>query len=445
MSEILGNNYLDLYWAIPFGGILLSLAFFPLIAPKFWHRHYGKIIGVWAFSFLLPSSYSHFFGTLHGVAHILLADYIPFVVLIGSLFIVTSGIRIQASWTGNPLSNVGVLFLGTLLASVIGTTGASILLVRPLLRANAWRRYQSHVFVFFIFLVANIGGALTPLGDPPLFVGFLQGVPFLWPIKHLMAPTLFATTSILVVFFIVDVFFFKKEDLDPPSLDVRKPFKLNGRVNLIFLGVIILAVLASGYLKTDIFYSIAGVSIALENILRDALLLLTSFLSLKLTRKRVREDNHFSWDPLAEVCKVFLGIFVTVIPVLAMLQAGEEGAFKSLVIAVTQNGVPNNSMYFWLSGICSSFLDNAPTYLVFFFTAGGDVAQLTTTLYKTLMAISMGSVYLGALTYIGNAPNFMVRSVVEHQGIKMPNFFVYMGIAAIVLLPIFFICSAIYL
>lgn len=443
MTELNGA-ILSLFWVIPFAGILLCLAFFPLLAPVFWHRHYGKIIFGWVLLFLGPSFFS-FSDTLHNISHIILSDYVPFVVLIGSLFVVTSGIRIQASWAGNPLSNVGVLFLGTLLASGIGTTGASMLLVRPLLRANAWRRYQSHVFVFFIFLVANIGGALTPLGDPPLFIGFLEGVPFLWPVKNLMAPTLFVSTTILIVFFLVDVFFFKKEDLSPPVLDSPKSFKLNGRINLLFLGAIIGVVLGSGYLKTGVSYKVLGVSLALENILRDGILLLISFLSLNLTRKRVRIDNHFSWDPLIEVSKVFLGIFITVIPVLAMLKAGDQGAFKWLVAAVNHNDISNNAMYFWLSGICSSFLDNAPTYLVFFFTAGGDVGLLTTVLYKTLMAISMGSVYLGALTYIGNAPNFMVKSIVEHQGVKMPSFFVYMSISAIILIPIFFVCVSLYL
>jgi Na+/H+ antiporter NhaD/arsenite permease-like protein len=441
----LSEPCLSLYWAIPFAGILLSLAFFPLISPAFWHRHYGKIILAWVSFFLVPASLLNFFSTLSSVTHILLEEYVPFILLIGVLFVVTSGIRIQASWAGNPMSNVGILFLGTLLSSWIGTTGASMLLIRPLIRANAWRRSQSHIFIFFIFLVANIGGALTPLGDPPLFIGFLQGVPFLWPLKHLMAPTLFVVAAVLLIFFAIDLFFFRREDLSPPALDVRSPFKINGRINLLFLGLIILAILGSGYIKTGTHYKVVGTFLSLESILRDAFLVLILILSLKLTRKRVREDNHFTWDPLLEVSKVFLGIFITVLPVLRMLKAGEQGAFKMVLSVVNQAGVPNNSMYFWLSGLFSSFLDNAPTYLVFFFTAGGDVKVLTTTLCKTLMAISLGSVYLGALTYIGNAPNFMVRSIVEHQGIKMPSFFLYMAISCLVLLPIFFISIYLYL
>lgn len=444
MIELSGEK-LNLWWAIPFLGILLSLAFFPLVSSRLWHRHYGKVILGWVSLFIIPSFLLNFSSTVHSVGHILISEYVPFILLIGTLFVVTSGIRIQASWTGHPLSNVGVLFLGTLLSSWIGTTGASILLVRPLMRANAWRRYQAHVFIFFIFLVANIGGALTPLGDPPLFIGFLQGVPFLWPLKYLLAPTLFVGTSVLLIFFVMDFFFFKKEDLIPPSLTVRNPLKINGKINLFFLGMIVLVVFLSGYVKTGIYGTFFGISFCLENILRDFLLLLISSLSLKLTRKRVREDNHFSWDPFIEVMKVFLGIFITVLPVLAMLKAGEKGAFKEMLSIVNQNGAPHNSMYFWLSGLFSSFLDNAPTYLVFFFTAGGEVSSLTTTLSKTLMAISLGSVYLGALTYIGNAPNFMVRSIVVRQGIKMPDFFTYTLISCLILLPIFLVCACIYL
>ncbi|MFN7662846.1 MAG: sodium:proton antiporter [Alphaproteobacteria bacterium] len=437
--------FLNLYWAIPFVGLLLSLAFWPLFSLSFWHKHYGKIIFLWSASFLLPSFLLGGYPTAREVVHILLLEYTPFMILIASLFIITSGIRIHVSWAGNPLSNIGILFLGTLLSSCIGTTGASMLLVRPLLRANAWRRYQAHVFIFFIFLVANIGGALTPLGDPPLFIGFLEGVPFFWPIKHLMGPTFLVVTLILCVFFAIDLFFHKKEDLAPPSIDIKNPFKINGTINLVLLGGVVVAVLASGQIKTGISYNVAGSTLTLENIARDFFLLGICFLSLKLTPKRIRDENHFTWDPLLEVSKVFLGIFITVVPVIIMLKAGASGPFKGILSIVNAGGTPNNALYFWLSGICSSFLDNAPTYLVFFFTAGGDVGQLTTTLYKTLMAISMGSVYLGALTYIGNAPNFMVRSIVEHQGVKMPNFFLYMLIACVILVPIFLISTYIYL
>ncbi|HCI49052.1 MAG: sodium:proton antiporter [Alphaproteobacteria bacterium RIFCSPHIGHO2_01_FULL_41_14] len=444
MTELNGAH-LSLYWAIPFLGVLLSLAFFPLVAPAFWHRHYGKIILAWSSLFLIPSSLLNLSETLSSVTHILGTEYIPFVLLIGALFVVTSGIRIQARWAGNPLSNVGVLFLGTLLSSWIGTTGASMLLVHPLIRANAWRRSQAHVFIFFIFLVANIGGALSPLGDPPLFIGFLEGVPFFWPLQNLMGPTLFVVSAVLLIFFIIDMIFFKKEDLSPPSLSPVPLLKLNGKINFLFLGLIVFSVWGSGSLKTGVVFQVCGVPLTLENCLRDGFLLLISVLSLKLTRKKVREDNHFTWEPLREVAKVFFGIFITVLPVLAMLRAGEQGAFKAIVSAVNHNGVPYNAAYFWLSGLFSSFLDNAPTYLVFFFTAGGDAGTLTTTLSKTLAAISLGSVYFGALTYIGNAPNFMVRSIVSHYGIKMPSFLVYTGIACLILLPIFLISVCIYL
>lgn len=442
----LAREQLTLYWAIPFVGILLSLAFFPFLLKDLWHRHYGKIILGWTSLFIIPALFMNTYGTFQSMTHILLTEYVPFILLIGTLFVVTSGIRIQANWTGSPLNNVSVLLCGTFLASWIGTTGASVLLIRPLMRANAWRRRQAHVFIFFIFLVGNVGGALTPLGDPPLFIGFLQGVPFLWPLKYLLAPTIVAAIAILFVFWGVDSFFFKKENLSHLLLSLHaRALKINGKINLVFLGLIILTILGTGYIKTDITYNIFNTSISLENGMRDILLLFISFLSLKLTRKRVREDNHFSWPPLLEVAKVFLGIFITVLPVLEILKLGDQGSFGSMLAAINPQQGPNNTMYFWLSGFFSSFLDNAPTYLVFFFMAGGDSGLLTTTLSKTLMAISLGSVYLGALTYIGNAPNFMVKSIVEHRGIKMPTFFSYLGISCLVLLPIFFVLTLIYL
>lgn len=441
----LASEQLPLYWTLPFAGILLSLAFFPFLLKDLWHRHYGKIILGWISLFIIPASFLSVSETFHSVAHILMTEYTPFILLVGTLFVVTSGIRIQAKWTGRPLSNAAILLGGTFLSSWIGTTGASVLLIHPLMRANAWRRHQAHIFIFFIFLVGNIGGALTPLGDPPLFIGFLQGVPFLWPLKHLTAPTFWVSFSVLLMFLGVDFFFFKKEkrSLERPSYP--RALKINGKINLLFLGLIIFIILSTGYIKTGITYSIFSASISLENSIRDILLLFISFLSLKLTRKRVREDNQFSWDPLLEVSKVFLGIFITVLPVLAILKSGEQGAFGNLLSIVNQHHVPNNTMYFWLSGFFSSFLDNAPTYLVFFFMAGGDAELLTTALSKTLVAISLGSVYLGALTYIGNAPNFMVKSIVEHRGIKMPTFFAYLGISCLVLLPIFFILTLIYM
>ena len=441
----LDGTRLSLAWGIPFLGILLSLSLLPAFAPSFWHRHYGKIISGWTFSFMIPSFSYHFLATLESTAHILLMEYIPFVALIGALFVVTGGIRLKSSWVGSPASNMGILFLGTFLSSWIGTTGASMLLIRPLIQANAWRRHQSHIFIFFIFLVANIGGALTPLGDPPLFIGFLEGVPFFWPLKNLMGPTFFLVSCLLTLFFIIDTWFFRKEDLPPPALDVKGSVKLNGKINILFLALILVLVLGSGYINTGIYFNVFGNHVYLENIMRDGFMIIISFLSLKLTRKRVREDNHFSWDPLIEVAKVFFGIFLTVMPILAILKAGEHGVLKNLISQVNNNGAPDNTMYFWITGFFSSFLDNAPSYLVFFFMAGGDATVLTTTLNKTLMAISMGAVYLGAMTYIGNAPNFMIRSIANRQGIKMPTFFMFIVWAFFVLVPFFFLMSYLYL
>jgi Na+/H+ antiporter NhaD/arsenite permease-like protein len=370
-------------------------------------------------------------------------DYLPFIIMIGTLFVVTSGIHVESNVPATPWHNVAWLGVGTLAASFIGTTGASMLLIRPLIRANAWRQHNAHVKIFFIFLVANIGGLLTPLGDPPLFIGFLQGVPFFWPTTHLFLPFLFTSGMVLFIFFWIDYWFFRREKQIEPFPHFEG-LKIQGKQNFLLLVCVVGLIAWSGYAHTGIEFSVGGISLKLEQVMRDLGLLVISVLSLSFTPSAVRLNNHFTWEPLKEISKIFLGIFVTVIPVIGVLKAGSYGPLQGLFQLLYQDGVPNNSLYFWLAGIFSSFLDNAPTYFVFFHAAGGDVTNLTTTFSKTLMAISLGSVVMGAMTYIGNAPNFMIKSIAEQFKVKMPSFFGYIIWSLMVLLPVFMLVDQIF-
>jgi Na+/H+ antiporter NhaD/arsenite permease-like protein len=324
------------------------------------------------------------------------------------------------------------------LASWMGTTGASMLLIRPLIRANDNRKHNVHVVVFFIFLVSNIGGALTPLGDPPLFLGFLKGVDFFWTAKALLMPTFLVTVVLLGLFYAIDSHYYKKEGIIAPDPTPDSAIGMEGGINLVLLGGVVLSVLLSGTWKPGVELSVFGIAVELQNLVRDLLLLAIAFASLKLTAQQTRSDNGFTWGPIVEVAKLFAGIFVTIIPAIAILRAGTEGALGGLVsLASGADGAPNNAMYFWLTGILSSFLDNAPTYLVFFNMASGDAHVLMTALGSTLMAISAGAVFMGANSYIGNAPNFMVKAIAEEMNVKMPSFFGYMAWSCSILLPCF--------
>lgn len=433
-------------WVIPFVCMLLSIAIMPLVNPHFWEHNFGKISVFWGLAFLIPCwIFIGFNVALYECLHIILLDYIPFIVLLFALFTVAGGVRLKGTLVGTPVVNTGILAVGTILASWMGTTGAAMLLIRPLLRANAHRRYRVHSVVFFIFLVANIGGSLTPLGDPPLFLGFLKGVAFFWTTTHLFIKTLCLSLALLAIFFIVDFILYKKEGNPVPPLDpdhVEEKLGLEGTINLLFLLGIVIAVLASGTYPLGTWLEIDGVPIEGQNLLRDICLLILAGLSWKFTSRHSRDLNGFSWAPIQEVAKLFFGIFLSMIPALAILRAGTQGALSSVInMVTTPTGEPVNAMYFWLTGALSSFLDNAPTYLVFFNTAGGDPQHLMTDMATTLIAISAGAVFMGANTYIGNAPNFMVRSIAENQGVKMPSFFGYMAWSCGILVPLFLILT----
>lgn len=439
------GNELSAIWVIPFACMLLSIAIMPLAMPHFWEHHFGKIAVFWGLAFLIPCWIVYGLSTaLYECLHIIILDYIPFIVLLFALFTVAGGVRLRGTLVGTPAVNTGILAVGTILASWMGTTGAAMLLIRPLLRANAHRKYRVHSVVFFIFLVANIGGSLTPLGDPPLFLGFLKGVSFFWTTSHLFLKTLVLSLVLLGIFFCLDVYLYKKEGSPIPETDpahAQEKIGLDGSINLVFLLGIVLVVLLSGMFQLGEWLDIYGVPVEGQNLLRDLCLLGIAWLSWSFTSRRCRELNNFTWAPIEEVAKLFFGIFLSMIPAISILRAGTEGALASLINMVTHDGQPVNAMYFWLTGCLSSFLDNAPTYLVFFNTAGGDANVLMNEMATTLIAISAGAVFMGANTYIGNAPNFMVRSIAESQGVKMPSFFGYMGWSCGILVPLFLILT----
>ncbi|MGN8110457.1 sodium:proton antiporter [Paraburkholderia sp. 22098] len=435
---------LSALWGLPFAGMLLSIALFPLVAPAFWHHHFGKIAAAWALVFLVPFALA--FGSaiaLGTLVHALLEEYIPFIVLLTALYTVAGGICVRGNLHGTPRLNTTILALGTLLASVMGTTGAAMLLIRPLLRANDNRRHVVHVVAFFIFLVANAGGSLSPLGDPPLFLGFLQGVDFFWTTTHLALPMLFVCGVLLTAFYFLDSHYFHQREEErsrffDPTPD--SPLGIDGKVNFLLLGAVVGLVLMSGLWKPGVSFDVLGTHVDLQNAVRDVALVVVMLLSLALTPRAARKGNDFNWAPIEEVAKLFAGIFVTIAPVITILRAGEAGAFAGVVHLVNDSaGRPHDAMYFWATGLLSSFLDNAPTYLVFFNLAGGDASSLMTTGATTLAAISAGAVFMGANSYIGNAPNFMVKAIAESRGVRMPSFFAYLGWSGAVLLPLFLV------
>jgi len=438
----LDGGALPLAWGIPFIGMLLSIAVIPLVAGHFWHHHYGKVALVWALAFLVPFVFVHGADlAVYEVVHAALLEYVPFIILLFSLFTISGGILLTGNLRGSPAVNTGLLAIGTVLASIIGTTGASMVLIRPLLRANDERRYNVHTVVFFIFLVSNIGGSLTPLGDPPLFLGFLKGVDFFWTTQHLFHDTVVVAAILLAAFYLLDRRLYAREKGWPPKADPTPPtesLSLRGRRNLPLLAGVIAAILLSALWQPGIEFDVLGTHVPLPSIVRDVTLLVLAFISVRITPAFIRERNGFDWEPIREVAKLFAAIFLTIIPVIAILKAGSEGALAPVVALVTDEaGGPVNAGYFWMTGVLSGFLDNAPTYLVFFNLAGGDAQELMTTYAVTLEAISAGAVFMGALTYIGNAPNFMVLAIARSRGVAMPSFFGYMAWSAIFLLPCF--------
>ena len=438
-AQGLDGAAMSLVWALPFAGILLSIALGPLLFHQWWHPHYGKAAAFWAALVIGAMGWSaEPDATAQALFHTLALEYAPFILMLFALYTTAGGLVLRGNLHGTPMVNTAILAGGSLLASIIGTTGAAMLLIRPLLRANDDRRHNAHVFVFFIFLVANIGGSLTPLGDPPLFLGFLRGVEFFWTMRNLMQETAFALGVLLVLFFLIDLYVYRREGIVRPDSTPDDPLRVIGLVNIPLLAIAIGAIVLSGVWKPGVSVTILGTQLELQNLVREATMVIVGLVSLALSDKAARRENGFDWEPIREVAKLFAAIFVCIIPVMAMLQAGDKGVFAPLLALVAKpDGSPDNVAYFWLTGILSSLLDNAPTYLVFFQLAGGDPVRLMGPLAGTLAALSLGAVFMGAMTYIGNAPNFMVYAIARDSGVKMPGFFGFMLWSGAILVPLF--------
>lgn len=442
------GEILPLWSCIPFACMLLSIALLPLLLPNFWHHHFGKISAFWAAVLGIPFLWVFKGGAVYEILHIILVDYVPFIILLWSLYTVSGGILLRGSLRGTPVVNTIILIIGALLASWMGTTGAAMLLIRPFLRANNYRKNRTFMVVFFIFLVANVGGSLTPLGDPPLFLGYLHGVTFFWTFK-LMPHMLMVSVILLIIYFFLDTYHYRKESVSVPKEEAKEALKIEGTYNFLFLGGVVGSVLMSGMVDLGEI-NILGIHRAIQDWLRDGLLVLLGVASLITTPIKLREDNEFTWFPIIEVAYLFIGIFITMIPCLLILKAGTHGELAFLI-----NLVEKPYHYFWVTGLLSSFLDNAPTYLTFFNTALGSfysnlteaqaVPLLMTEKAIYLKAISAGAVFFGACSYIGNAPNFMVRSIAEETGTPMPSFFGYIFKYSIIyLVPTFAIVSLIF-
>ena len=402
-------------WALPFALMLLAIALLPLAAPHFWESNLRKL-GVAA---LLAAPVLWLYlrerpGALVETAH----DYVSFIVLLGGLFVISGGIFMEGDLEATPRTNAAFLGLGALLASFVGTTGASMLLVRPLLQTNRERKRVAHTVVFFIFLVSNVGGCLTPLGDPPLFLGYLQGVPFLWTFR-LFVPWLFTVALVLAIYFAWDRREHARESVADRKRDFYevRPLRIAGKTNLVLLA----GVLASVAL--------------LHAPWREAAIVALALVSLATTDRELRRANHFDFGPILEVAALFAGIFVTMLPALDLLHA--RGG---------ELGVREPWHFFWAAGALSSFLDNAPTYLTFLALAQGLglPAEVVGVPEAVLKAISLGAVFMGANTYIGNGPNFMVRSIAEQRGVKMPAFGGYMLYSGAVLIPVFIVVTLVF-
>lgn len=442
---------------LPFALMLLAIAVMPLAAHHFWESNRNKLF----VSFILgvPTAVFLWFFVDHGAVKMIHAgqEYVGFVVLLGSLYIISGGILVSGSLAGTPLSNTLLLGIGAVLANLIGTTGASMVLIRPLLRANASRVYKTHVVIFFIFLVSNVGGCLTPLGDPPLFLGFLRGVPFDWTLR-LWKEWAMMSAALLVLFNLVDQYWLNREEKEREGSQLEeveeaaRPFRLEGLVNVGLLFGVVAVIFASGQFGKSLPWPEDPQHRAeFVNAMQILLMVGLALASLMLTPKRIREGNQFSWGPIGEVAFLFAGIFATMVPALMLLQ---ENA-RALPIREPWQ-------FFWATGLLSSFLDNAPTYLTFASAASGllgtsqenlgelvlavgSVDGLTLVGDRLLIAIALGSVFMGANTYIGNGPNFMVKAIAESAGVKMPSFLGYMKWSGAILIPLFVVVTFVFL
>ncbi|MDR1375796.1 MAG: sodium:proton antiporter [Holosporaceae bacterium] len=427
-------------WVCPFCGIVFSMSFFPLLFPNFWRKYACYVPLSWSLIYLVFVAY--FFGLSQIVDAIfdpLLVDYLPFIILIATLYIVSGGIFVDFPRGNGPIFNALFLLFGGFLAGWIGTTGASMLLIRPFLRANAGRKRCSHLVVFFIFLVANIGGSATPIGDPPLFIGFLKGIDFFWFIRNLypiIGSTIFA---LVALFLIIDFILFKGDPATGRNGAAQSVFVLEGKVNLFLMAAVLFIVISCNF---SCEVSLWGHKFNYSSILRNGLLVAIALISLRITPREIHKKNGFSAAPLREVAELFAGIFITIAPIISILQQGVNGALGGVFRWIAPAGEFIANRCFWASGLLSSLLDNAPTFLIFFHLTSGDAQTLMTVKSHILAAFSISTVFMGALTYLGNAPNLMVRSIAEHHAVKTPSFMEYLLWSSVILLPIFAVISS---
>lgn len=441
-------EHLGVVWGVPFLGLLISVGIGQAAFPKIWERWHGLLASFWIAVLLVPLALTLPGAEVaHAVAETILLDYLPFVVSILALYTLAGGIRIRTRMSGHPRENAILLGLGVLAGGVIGTPGATLLFLPVVLASNRWRRHRVHTLMFLIFLVANIGGGLTPLG-PPLLVGYLRGVPFLWTVQAMLLPTAAVSGLLIALYAALDrLVYYPREDAAARAAHRQEhdTVTVEGGLNLLLLLVALVVQVACGTWTTTAALTVGSVVWPLPDLARIIALLALTALALRPATRPERAANHFHWLPMAEVAAVFAGIFVTLVPVLSILAAGRAGALGGILDLVSRpDGSPLDWAYFAVTGVLSGVLDNAPTFLVFFKAAGGDAASLTGAHASTLTAISAGAAFWGGLTYLGNAPNFMVRSVAEGRGIAMPHFAAYLGWSLAFLVPVFAVTAVLF-
>lgn len=410
---------------IPFAGILLSFAILPGFAPRFWHRRMAAIVSLWVvIGFAEQCFVTGAANAAVALWQIIFVEYLPFMIFLLTLYALGGGIAIKGGPWGRPSGNLLLLSIGTLLASAMGTIGAALLLIHPLLAANGHRFEKRHLVIAFIILVGNGGGALSPLGDPPLLVGFLRGVPFLWPAAHLWLPLMVLAVPVLLLCFAVDVFFAKRE-----AMPKKQNLQIRGAVNIGFLILLMVAIPLEGVWHPGVVV-LLWARMPGEHFVIMVLELVCIALSEWLTPAAIRNQNRFAWSAMREITILFFAIFATIGPVFQLLQSA--------------NLAPDPLAWFWASGLASAILDAAPTYLIFFEAAGGHAASLIVPPAKLLTAIAAGSVFFGPVTYLGNAPNLMIREIASRRGVKMPGFFAFSAIMIVILTPIYVFMSILF-
>jgi Na+/H+ antiporter NhaD/arsenite permease-like protein len=412
--------------AAPFLGVLLSFAVLPGLAPRIWHRRMAIIILSWvAAGLVLQSLGGGAASAVQSLWDISVAEFLPFIILLLALYALGGGILIAGGPWGRPAGNLLLLSIGTVLAGVMGTIGAALLLIHPLLAANGHRFEKRHLVLAFIILIGNAGGALSPLGDPPLLVGFLRGVPFLWPLQHLTAPLLVIALPVLAATYFLDLHF-ARQDSHPK----RRALRVRGWLNIFLLGVLMVAIPVEGVWHPGLL-NLAGAKLAGEQAAVTILAAICIALSEVFTPRAIRSHNRFAWSAMREIVILFFAIFATIAPVYKLLQQANLST-------------AHPAWWFWAAGVASAVLDAAPTYLIFFKAAGGDAAKLSAAPSTLLTALAAGAVFFGPVTYLGNAPNLMVREIAARRGVRMPGFFVYAGVMIVVLVPLYALMALVF-